>query len=204
MNEEFYLKRDPAEYIMELFKNTKDGKVDITYYSETESHFDRTYKIDWTREDAEDLVKKYKALISAVTEIGKLHDKLDTEENRKNLLSPEALAVWNIYFSPFDETFDVDKEYLSELYDRYYICGADLDEDEYYIICRHAEWLDKQFLKKLPAEKRYPTEVIVDVRHYEDAVRKGASEYALKLMAYYLVCDMVLYYFCEEPPRIYY
>jgi hypothetical protein len=58
---------DPKEHIRNLFKNTKDGKVDITIYPITgDEPFDITYNVDWSEADAQAMVLKSKIVTSDV------------------------------------------------------------------------------------------------------------------------------------------
>ncbi len=180
------------QYIRELFAATKDGKVKITCYTEIEGPYDRTYEMDWTGTDAEKVLKKYEALIAALSKIGKLHDELENEDKLRELLTDEENAVWETYIRPFEE-FEVDQELLTELYDRRY-CGDQLSDDEIDILENHYEWFNEQSLKRLPFERCSPMHVINRAQRYEHLVSMNAPEIVIGNEGRCLAEEMVLYY----------
>ena len=67
-------------------------------------------KMDWNKEDLEDLKTEYEELLDALESIASVWDKLgSTEEYNRKLLSARDFAVWNTYIRAFD-TGDVDAE----------------------------------------------------------------------------------------------
>ena len=94
----------PQGYIRHMFAETKDGKFKVRYEN-PENNFaeeERTFYVNWTAEDAEKTVQRYNLLTSALARIGRLHDQLKDEENRKKLLSESDLEVYNIYVLPYE------------------------------------------------------------------------------------------------------
>lgn len=179
-------------YILELFNATKEGKVTITDYTEIEGPYDRIYEVDWSSENAGKIVEKYEALIVALSKIGKLHNELENEDKRRELLTYEENAVWETYIRPFEE-FEVDKEILNELYDRRE-CGDQLTDDETDILEIHYEWFNEQSLKRLPFERCSPMHVINRAQRYEYLVSVNAPEIVIGNEGRCLAEEMVLYY----------
>ena len=179
-------------YILELFNATKEGKVTITDFTEIEGPYDRIYEVDWSSEDAGKIVGKYEALIVALSKIGKLHNELENEDKRRELLTYEENAVWETYIRPFEE-FKVDKEILNELYDRRE-CGDQLTDDETDILENHYEWFNEQSLKRLPFERRSPMHVVNRAQRYEHLVSLNAPEIVIGNEGRCLAEEMILYY----------
>jgi hypothetical protein len=56
----------PQGYIRQMFRETKDGQLDINYYHYIEEPETITYQVNWTAEDANLIVQKYNLLTSAL------------------------------------------------------------------------------------------------------------------------------------------
>ena len=68
---------DPQKFIRDLFAETQDNKLTITYDNfivdeDDEDTTDITYDVDWTADDMENLVKEYVALVNNIRRIGGL------------------------------------------------------------------------------------------------------------------------------------
>ena len=195
-NERFNV--NPQQHILDIFEAIKDGKVGITYYPDIGEPYDLNYEIDCTKEEAEELVHKYTALTAALAAIAAVSEQdLENDEKRKELLSAEELLVWEIYIRDFDEKFDVDEDYLHELYQRRE-CDCIDDDEEYEILERHYEWFDMQCRERLPFEARSPMLVVNYAQRYEYCVRNKAPQFVLNEISRRLAEDMILYYFSKD------
>ena len=191
----------PQEHIMDLYAKTKDGKMPITYYEyDCGEPCEINYAVKWTKADAEGLVQRFNELTATLKKIAKLHDKLQDEAGRKELLDENENAIWNTYILPY-EPFDVDNETLSELYDRSNN-DDDLTEDEIDILERHYEWSCEQSLKRLPFVGVAPMHFITRVRRYEMLLALNAPEIIVRQEAQRLAEEMVLYLFSDNNEKL--
>lgn len=170
----------PQQYIHQLFTDTKDGVLNITYYPYNgEPPYTLTYAMDWTEEDAEEMVRRYEALT-------KVLDKSGTEP-----LTTEEQDVWDTYARPFDP-FEVDLSVIDELYLR----GEydSLDDDENALLERHFWWRERQCLERLPFLRRSPTDMIVRAQRYAKLAEWKAPELVIREEGRCLAEEIVLYY----------
>lgn len=182
----------PQEYIRELFAETKDGKLSIKnkFYG-IEPSYTMTYEIDWTEQDVELMVKRYDDLVASLEKIGKFHDELEDEVNRKTLITVEDFAVWETYIRPFGP-FEYDEEVINELYIRRYY--GDLNEQEYELLEKHHEWFEANSLKRLPFNRCSPLKVINRAQRYEYLIRVGAPKDVIAKEGRCLAEELILYY----------
>ena len=191
MKVEVRRKLSPQEFIRQLFAETRDGKVSIEYAPSFDEPYTMTYEMDWTAEDVEHLVQRYDALTAALTHIGKLHESLDVEANRKEFLTPEEQMVWDTYIRPF-EPFDGDLDEVADL--EFFSETETLTEEEQAILDRHYAWYEANSLQRLPAVKCAPTLVISRARRYEHTVSLGASAILIAEDGRDLAEELALYY----------
>ena len=191
MNEDIRRECTPQEYICKMFEETRDGKLKINYYPFLDQPYSSTYRMDWTKQDAEKLVERYNALTDALTRIGKLHNELDDEAKCNELLSTEELEVWDTYIRPF-EPFEVDLAVITDLHFR---SEADtLDEEEYDLLESHHDWFVANSHKRLPADRWCPSHLINRAQRYEKLIELGAPEVVVQEEGRFLAEDMVIYY----------
>ena len=195
MQENFRRKIKPQDYIRKLFSDMSNGKLPIKYFPLFESPYTLEYKVDWPEKDLALLIQCYNDLTSALTRIGKLHDNLDKEEARKELLNNDELDIWNVFIRPFSE-FEVDLSMIGDLYFRRETDSLDEEEDE--LLERHYEWFVKNSIERLPHIKRNPAHYINRVQKYEALIQQNAPETVLNEEGCYLAEEMVLYYFGLE------
>ena len=185
----------PQEHIMNMYEQTCDGKIAVTYYpTNGEKPYSLTYTIDWTKEDAENAIKEYEALVAALHKIGDLHNVLANESDRKRLLSPEELSVWETYIQPFNP-FAVDMSVIEELYLRAEF--DELSEDENELLERFYEWRNTQSAQRLPFLQRSPANVILSASRYERLLSLNAPKVIVNEEARCLAEEMVLYYYAQ-------
>ena len=198
MNAEKRRELSPRAFIGQLFAETQDGMVSIEYRPTFDAPYTLTYEMDWTAEAAENLVRRYDALTAALTRIGKLHGSLEDAANRKELLTPEELVVWDTYirpFTPFDGDLDAvaDLEFFSET--------ETLTDEEQAILDRHYAWYEANCLQRLPIVKCTPTRMINRAQRYEQLVRLNAPATVLNEEGHSLAEEMVLYYHHVQRPK---
>ncbi len=175
------------EYILKLFENTKDGLLTFRYSPPLDEPYTETYKMAWTRQDAENTVKHFEALVSALTRIGKVQE--------PSLLTDKELQVYNTYILPF-EPFEVDESVISELYSRRE--GDTLSEDENELLERHCDWFVSNSRKRLPYNNCCPSRLIDHARYYVTLISQNAPESALKAELRSLADAMVIYHHSEK------
>lgn len=211
------MRRDltPQGYIRHMFAETKDGELRIEYTDpDIPSVKDtRPLWLNWTKEDAETIEKKYNLLTSALARIARVHDQLDEEENRKKLLSESDLEVWNTYVRPY-EPMEVDwdklhidpctQEELMQLVEEAYRRGryGDRFEEEDLLIEWHWKWQEEQSRKRIPFNRRSSAELILRAMRYEKLISLGAPEIVITEEGRWLAEEMVLYYFGKEEPIV--
>lgn len=186
----------PQQYIRQLFADTKDGKLQITYYYpfDYQEPYTLTYAMDWTEADVETMLQRYETLTAMLRKIAQLEDRLQEEENRKALLTPEEQRVWDIFIRPFSP-FEVDEEEIKELYYR----GEfdTLDDEENALLERHWWWREGNTLERLPFLRRSPTSMILYARRYEALASLHAPQLLIEEAGRWLAEEMVLY--CHGP-----
>lgn len=188
-NERFNI--NPKKHIIDLFEATKDDKVDITFYPDFDEPYALTFRMNWTKEDADSLAERYEVLAAALSKIGKLYDKLEDGGKCSELLTSDELSVWETYIRPFDEKFDADEMLIRELNER-----DDLTEEEFELLERRCEWFEEQCLKRLPAIHHSSVDLIDAAKRYTYFVKSDAPELVINDAARCLAQEMVLYYFC--------
>ena len=215
MTEEMRNDLTPQGYIRQLFRETADGKLAITYYPFVGEPETRTYEVNWTAADAEQIVSRYILLTNALTRIGRLHDQLEDAENRNKLLTAADLEVWNTYIRPYDP-FEIDLSAFEyglpydpvELQET--IINAiqergrygDLTEEEEGLWKRYCIWREEQSQKRIPFHRRSSADLIQAARRYEMAIRLDAPELVVTEQGRSLAEEMVLYYAGSEAPIV--
>ena len=214
MTEEMRNDLTPQGYIRQLFRETADGKLAITYYPFIGEPETRTYEVNWTAEDAEQIVSRYILLTNALTRIGRLHDQLEDAENRNKLLTAADLEVWNTYVQPYepmevnwDELYpippcepDALMSLIQEIHERGQ-CG-DLIEEEEMLWKQYCMWNEEQSQKRIPFNRRSSANMILAAKRYEGAIRLSAPEIVVTDQGRSLAEEMVLYYAGREEPIV--
>ena len=205
----------PQGYIRHMFAETQNGefKVRYTEFFNDSVEQERTLQLNWTAEDAEKVEQRYNLLTSALARIGRLHDQLENEENRKKLLSESDLEVWNTYVQPFepmevnwDELYPLSPCEPEEL--PYLICEideraiGDLIEEEELLLKLYYMWREEQSQKRIPFNRRSSADMITRAMRYEKLISIGAPEIIVTEEGRLLAEEMVLYYFGKEEPII--
>lgn len=204
----------PQGYIRQLFRETQDGKLSITYYPFIGEPETITYQVNWTEEDAEQIIQKYNLLTFALARIGRLHDQLEDEQSRNKLLSEDELQIWNTYVKPY-EPMVVDWEQLypippcepnelmpliQEIHERAEF--GDLIEEEEKLWKQYCMWREEQSQKRIPFHRRSSADLIQAARRYEMAIRLDAPELVVTEQGCSLAEEMVLYYAGAEVPIV--
>lgn len=204
----------PQGYIRQVFRETQDGKLSITYYPFIGEPETITYQVNWTEEDAEQIIQKYNLLTFALARIGRLHDQLEEEENRRKLLSEDDLHVWNTYVKPY-EPMAVDWEQLypispckpdelmsliQEIHERAQF--GDLIEEEEMLWKQYCMWREEQSQKRIPFDRRSAANMIQRARRYEKLIRMNAPEVVVTEEGRGLAEEMILYYAGKDEPIV--
>lgn len=193
MTQDMRTELTPQQYIRQLFAETKDGKLAITYHYplDIEEPYTITYTMDWTEKDMEIMEQRYESLSAMLRKFGTLQTELQEEGKRKALLTMEEQKVWNAFIQPFSP-FEVDESVIEELYFR----GEydSLDDDENELLERHWWWRERNTLERMPFLRRSPTGMILRARRYEKLVGWNAPEIVIQEEGRWLAEEMVLYY----------
>jgi hypothetical protein len=161
----------------------------------------------------EEAIQRYNVLASALTRIGRIHDKLEDEENRSKLLSEADLEVWNTYVRPY-EPLEVDWDKLGippcnqvellalieSAQERAY--DSDLFEEEEYLLEQYCKWMEEQSQKRIAFNRRSCASMITRAARYERLISLGAPEIVVTEEGRCLAEEMVLYYYGKEEPVI--
>lgn len=204
----------PQGYIRQVFRETQDGKLSITYYPFIGEPETITYQVNWTEEDAEQIIQKYNLLTFALARIGRLHDQLEDEQSRNKLLSEDELQIWNTYVKPY-EPMVVDWEQLypispckpdelmsliQEIHERAQF--GDLIEEEEMLWKQYCMWREEQSQKRIPFDRRSAANMIQRARRYEKLIRMNAPEVVVTEEGRSLAEEMVLYYAGKDEPIV--
>ena len=88
-----------GEYILEMYRRTKDNQLNL-FPNSNASSFIRVY---WTKDSAFRLAVQFDALVHDLAQIGQVWDRLGkTKEENAALLSPRVLEVWDTYIRPLE------------------------------------------------------------------------------------------------------
>ena len=198
MTEEMRINLTPQGYIRMMFEETKDGKFNLTDCSIFKNQESITFELNWTKDDAEMIERKYSLLTAALNRIGCLHDQLEDKENREKLLSESDLDVWNTYVCPF-EPFE-DDDIIDEIYDR--VISGEVSEDEKTIWKRYCIWREEQSQKRIPFNRRSALNMIIRAARYERLISIHAPDVVVIEEGRCLAEEMILYYFGKEEPLV--
>lgn len=199
-----------------MFAGTKHGKFRVEYTDPDMPSVkdERVLYLSWTEEDADNIEKKYNLLTSALTRIGRVHDQLDDEENRKKLLSESDLEIWNTYVHPYepmevdwDELYPIppcEPEELMGLIEEIHYRSryGDLIEEEELLWKQFCMWREEQSQKRIPFNRRSCADFILRAMRYEKLISLNAPEVVVTEEGRWLAEEMVLYYFGKEEPII--
>lgn len=206
----------PQGYIRRMFSETVNGEFKVGYRN-PDNHFieeERTIQVNWTEEDAENTVQRYNLLTSALARIASVHDQLNDEESRKELLSEADLEVWNTYVRPYDPMeVNWDELYpippcepnelmslIAEIHERGRY--GDLIEEEELLWKQYCMWEEEESRKRIPFNRRTSTDLITRAMRYERFISLGAPEIVVTEEGRCLAEEMVLYYFGKEEPVV--
>ena len=207
MNEQMRNALTPQGYIRQMFAETENGIFTYSYETIYNNISDRSFYLEWTTEDEmEEAIQRYNVLASALTRIGRIHDKLEDEENRRKLLSEADLEVWNTYVSPY-EPLEVDWDKLGippcnqvellklieSAQERAY--DSDLFEEEEYLLKQYYMWKEEQSQKRIPFNRRSCDDMLTRAARYERLIELGAPENVVTEEGRCLAEELVLYYF---------
>ena len=214
MNEQMRNDLTPQGYIRHMFAETKNGKFTYSYETIYNNISDKSFYLEWTtEEEMEEAIQRYNVLACALTRIGRIHDELENEENRKKLLSESDLEVWNTYVRPY-EPLEVDWDKLGippcnqvellalieSAQERAY--DSDLFEEEEYLLEQYCMWKEEQSQKRIPFNRRSCADMITRAARYERLIELGAPENVITEEGRCLAEELVLYYYGKEEPVI--
>ena len=204
----------PQGYIRQVFRETQDGKLSITYYPFSGEPETITYQVNWTEEDAEQIIQKYNLLTFALARIGRLHDQLEDEQSRNKLLSEDELQIWNTYVKPYEPmVVDWGQLYpispcepnelmslIQEIHERAQF--GDLIEQEEMLWKQYCMWREEQSQKRIPFNRRSSADMIQRARRYEKLVSMHAPETVVTEEGRCLAEEMILYYAGKAEPIV--
>ncbi len=209
MNEKMRNDLTPQGYIRHMFAETENGKLKIRYADFNE---EITYDLNWTEDDVEETVQRYNLLTSALARIGRIHDELEDEENRRKLLSEADLEIWNTYVRPYepmevnwDELYPIPPCEPHELMDLIQAIhersqDGDIIEEEELLWKQYCMWREEQSQKRIPFNRRSCANLISRAARYERLISLDAPEIVVTEEGRCLAEEMVLYYYGEEEP----
>lgn len=182
----------PQEYIRQLYDNMHDDKISITYYpTNGEKPYSFSFQMDCTEADIEALIERYSQLTATLERIALIHDELQNEEKRREILTSEEASVWEIFIKPF-KPFEVEEEVIDELFYR----GEfdELSEEENELLERFYEWREKDCLERLPYNRKSPMDYITAAKYYERLKSVNAPNDVVKKTEKWLAEEMLKYY----------
>ena len=216
MNAQMRNNLTPQGYIRQMFTETENGEFKVGYeniendFAEEES----TFRVNWTAEDAEKTVQRYNLLTSALTRIGRLHDQLNDEKNREELLSEADLEIYNTYVLSYEpmkvnwsELYPLtpcEPDEIMSLVHEIYERGryGDLIEEEEMLWKQYCMWNEEQSQKRIPFNRRSCANLIMRAMRYEKLISLDAPEIIVTEEGRCLAEEMVLYYFGDEEPIV--
>ena len=216
MTEEFRNNLTPLEYIRRMFAETENGKFTVEY-KDPDNNFameKRTLELNWTAEEARMIEEKYNMLTSALTRIGRLHDRLEDEDERKALLSADDLEIWNVYVKRFEpmevnwaEFYPIPPCEADELIPLIFAIRergryGDLIEEESALWEKYCMWEEEQSQKRIPFNRRSSLNMITRAMRYEKLISVNAPEVVVVEEGRCLAEEMVLYHFGKEEPLV--
>lgn len=204
MSEQLRDELTPQEYIRHMFAETVNGKLTIDDYPNPCNEYLKecmTFEVNWTVEDADELVKTFDMLSSALMSFGQLHDQLD-EEDLKNLFLGLDPVVWDIYVRYYGP--------MKENWAMYYPFRPCVPPDLRLMIDDVAEHSGNGELfegeearqKRLPFKRNSCYNLIVQARLYEWWLCMRWPELLARPHGQHLAEQMVLYYFGKEDPTV--
>ena len=214
MNEQMRNDLTPQGYIRHMFAETENGVFTYSYETIYNNISDKRFYLEWTTEDEmEEAIERYNVLVSALTRLGRMHDELEDEDKRNELLSESDLQVWNTYVHPY-EPLEVDWDELgippcnqAELFEliesaRERAFDSDLFEEEEYLLKKFYMWKEEQSQKRIPFNRRSSADLITRAARYESFISLGAPELVVTEEGRCLAEELVLYYYGKEEPII--
>lgn len=206
----------PQGYIRHMFAETENGHF-IVGYENPDKHFAeeiRKFDVNWNADDAEEIEEKYNLLTFALARIGRVHNQLEDEESRREVLSESDLEVFNTYVKPYEpmvvdwnELYPIphcaDNELMlliNDIHERGR--DGDLIEEEEKLWKQYCMWDEEQSQKRIPFNRRSSAELIKRAMRYEKFVSMGAPEIVVTEEGRCLAEEMVLYYFGKEEPLV--
>lgn len=195
-DEDYRSEYTPQDYIRKLFEETKNGELTIHYFPFFDQPYSFTYRMDWTKQDVEALVERYDSLIHALAHIGKVHNELEDEIKRKELLSSNELIIWNTYIKPFEVFDEAEPGVVDTLYFR--AETETLEEEEYELLDHHYDWFVTNCRKRLPFNRWCPANLINRAQRYEKLIELKAPDCVVTHEGRFLAEEMVLYYHCKK------
>lgn len=189
----------PQEYIRQLYKQTKDGRLAMIYHAWDGKPETITYQVNWSAEDAERIVQKFNLLTSGLIRIGRLYDQLEDEQTRNALLTEGEQRIWDTYIRPY-EPFAYDLAIVEAIYERCQL--GDLLEEEEEIWRQYCMWREEQSRKRIPFCRRSAADMIQAARHYTKQIHMDDREAVVAQAGRSLAEEMVLYYAGKEQPVV--
>ena len=195
----------PQEYIRHMFAETVNGKLTIDDYPNPFNDYikeRKTFEVNWTIEDAEELVQTFNILSSALMRFGQFHDQLD-EEDRKKLFSGLDPVVWDIYvryYGSIRREFDLAEHFLFRpcVPPELRLMIDDIAEDSGYGKLIEGEEVCQ---KRFPFKRRTCYNLIVQARLYSAWLCMGLASLGIP-HGQHLAEQLVLYYFGKEDPDV--
>ena len=192
------LSMNGGEYIMELYRQTKDGKLNIT------PHYSEPYwiQIRWTQDMALRFAVRFDALAHALAQIGNVWEKLGkTREENARLLTKSALETWDIYVkAPVPP--DMDEAQYERIRHKEYDC-IPLTPGEIEFLDLYEEKMWAAMLLRLPKGGIHPIRIHNECRLIARMYWQEFSYSQILEEIHRLVIYFILYYWTRPEDNFY-
>lgn len=187
-----------GEYIMELYRQTKDGKLNITpHYSEP-----NWIHIRWTQDMALRFAVQFDALVHDIAQIGNLWEKLGkTREENAKLLTKSALETWDTYVNP-PVPPDMDEAQYERIRNKEYDCMP-LTPGEIEFLELYEEKMWAAMLLRLPRGGIHPIRLHNECRIIARMYCQKCSHSQILEEIHILARYFILYYWTRPEDNFY-
>lgn len=182
-----------AAHIRKLYEETENGILNLTIYPENgDDEYTEECPMTWTEEEAEDLVKKFETMVSALTKIAEVENQLTVAEPDETLLTEEEWDIFKTYIAPFmNPPFDM--EQLISIWEKEEF--EELTQEEKELSDRYWDWFEDLCLSQLPYLRCNPMNLIQRARRYERLCFLKAPKVVLSNEVCCLAEMMAKYYY---------
>ena len=190
-----YSHLSPEEFIRCMFKQTRDGMMEL-YYDQTVGEPEALRDpMSWKESDLEEFIQRYCDFAAKLTTFAKMHDILVDRKERERILSEEDRKIWDIYVEPL-KPFEVEQSVIDELYFR----GEfdQLTDEENDLLERHYDWCETQCLARLPKLNDSSYDLIISAQRFENIAYLNDLSLIKMEIGRELAYRMAIYYFYDK------